>query len=236
MSLPVIGYPTYELELPSTKQVIKYRPFLVKEEKVLLLAQSSENIKDVIDAVKTVISSCIITDGVNIEELTTFDLEFLFLRIRAKSVNNIIKLTYRDLDDDKLYSVEVDLDEIEITLTENHTNKIEIDDKSGIIMKYPKADFSNTLSAADGELEVFFDIVKKCIEKVYVGDDLYLAKDYSDKEIDEFVSSLSVNTFEKIQQFFTTMPKIYHEVKYTNSLGTEKVIPLTNINDFFTLG
>jgi hypothetical protein len=103
-------------------------------------------------------------------------------------------------------------------------------------MKYPKADLSNAMRVTEGELDVFFDIVKNCIEKVYVGDKLYFAKDYSDEELEEFVTSLSVNTFNKIQEFFTTMPKLYHEIKYTNSLGTEKVIPLTNINDFFSLG
>jgi len=236
MSLPVISYPIHELNLPSTNQTIKFRPFLVKEEKILLLAQSSENMKEIIDAVKTVISNCILTEDVVIDDLTTFDLEYLFLKIRARSVNNIVSLTYRDLDDEKKYTVEVNLDEVEVIKDTTHTNKVEIDDNSGIIMKYPKADLSNAMRVTEGELDVFFDIVKNCIEKVYVGDKLYFAKDYSEEELEEFVTSLSVGTFNKIQEFFTTMPKLYHEIKYTNSLGTEKVIPLTNINDFFSLG
>ena len=236
MPLPIISFPTYEVNLPSNKKAIKYRPFLVKEEKILLIAQGSDDVKEIVNAVRQVISNCILTEGVNIEDLTTFDLEYLFIKIRAKSVNNIIELTYRDLEDDKKYTVEVNLDEVEVTYNDKHTNKIAINDTTGIIMKYPRADLSSVLQATNGELDMFFSIVKTCIDKVYEGDNLYKASEYSPEELDEFVSSLGVTTFKDIQEFFATMPKIYHEIKYTNSLGKEKVIPLTNITDFFTLG
>lgn len=236
MALPKINYPIFELTLPSNKQVIKYRPFLVKEEKILLTAQVSGEPQDVINSIRQVINNCILTDDLDIEKMTTFDLEYLFIKIRAKSVNNIIKLAYKDLDDERRYEVEVDLDQIEIQEDPNHTNKIEITKTSGLIMKYPSADLATSLKVLDGEMDMFFEVLQNCIESVYDQENVYSAKDYSSEELTEFLESLDVNTFKKIQEFFTTMPKLYYEVKYTNSLGKDKVIPLTTLNDFFTLG
>ena len=236
MSLPKLGYPIFELSLPSTKQSVRYRPFLVKEEKILLTAQASGEPADIIFAIRQVINNCILTEGIDIEALTTFDLEYLFIKIRAKSVNNVISLTYRDLEDDKRYDVEVDLDKIEMKEDPSHTNKIDIGNGLGIVMKYPKADLAATLKVVDGELDIFFEVFKGCIDHIYDSEQIYKASDYSAEDLDEFVQSLDVETFKKIQEFFTTMPKLYYEVKYTNSLGNEKTIPLTSLNDFFTLG
>jgi hypothetical protein len=236
MSLPKISYPIFELELPSTKQKIKYRPFLVKEEKILLTAQVSGEAEDVVNSIRQVINNCILSEGVNIDSLTTFDLEYLFIKIRSKSVNNIIKLAYRDLEDDKRYEVEVDLDEIKILEDPNHSNKVEITDSMGMIMKYPSADIASSLKILDGEMDIFFEVLKGCIESIYDSESVYKVSDYSSEELDEFVQSLDVNTFKKIQDFFATMPRLHYEVKYTNSLGNEKVIPLTTLNDFFSLG
>jgi hypothetical protein len=236
MSLPKISYPIFELELPSTKQKIKYRPFLVKEEKILLTAQVSGEAEDVVNSIRQVINNCILSEGVNIDSLTTFDLEYLFIKIRSKSVNNIIKLAYRDLEDDKRYEVEVDLDEIKILEDPNHTNKIAITDDMGMVMKYPSADIASSLKILDGEMDIFFEVLKGCIESIYDSESVYKVSDYSSEELDEFVQSLDVNTFKKIQDFFATMPRLHYEVKYTNSLGNEKVIPLTTLNDFFSLG
>lgn len=236
MSLPKLSYPIFELILPSTKQTIRYRPFLVKEEKILLTAQASGEPEDIILAIRQVINNCILTEGVDIEALTTFDLEYVFIKIRAKSVNNVITLTYRDLEDDKRYDVEVDLDKIEVREDPTHTNKIDIGNGLGIVMKYPMADLAATLKVVDGELDVFFEVFKGCIDYIYDADLIYKTSEYSAEDLDEFVQSLDVETFKKIQEFFTTMPKLYYEVKYINSLGHEKVIPLTTLNDFFTLG
>jgi hypothetical protein len=236
MSLPKLSHPIFELTLPSTKQTLKYRPFLVKEEKILLTAQSSGDAKDIILSIRQVINNCILTEGIDVEDLTTFDLEYLFIKIRAKSVNNIITLTYRDLDDDKKYEVEVDLDTIDVIEDPNHNNKVDLENGLQLLMKYPKADLASSLKIVDGELDIFFEVLKNCIDTIYQDDTAYKASDYSDEELDEFIQSLDVNAFKKIQEFFSTMPKLYHEIKYTNSLGKEKVIPLTNLNDFFTLG
>lgn len=236
MALPKISHPIFELTLPSTKQLIKYRPFLVKEEKILLTAQASEEPQDMINSIKQVINNCILTEGVDVDHLTTFDLEYLFIKIRAKSVNNIITLSYKDLEDDKKYDVEVDLDSIEVKEDSDHSNKIEISSTSGIIMGYPSASLAANINASEGEMDIFFDVLKGCIETIYDGDAVYKASESTPEELDEFIQSLDVNTFKKIQDFFTTMPKLYYEVKYTNSLGNEKVIPLTTLNDFFMLG
>lgn len=236
MALPKISYPIFELTLPSTKQVIKYRPFLVKEEKILLTAQVSGEPTDIVTSIRQVINNCILTEGVDIEKLTTFDLEYVFIKIRAKSVNNIVNLAYRDLEDEKRYEFEVDLDTIEIKEDPNHTNKVEIDSEHGLIMRYPSAEVAASIKMLDGELDTFFEVLKSCIESIYDKDNVYNVKDSTPEELDEFIQSLDVTTFKKIQDFFTTMPKLYYELKYTNSLGNEKVIPLTNLNDFFTLG
>jgi hypothetical protein len=236
MALPKISYPIFELTLPSTKQNIKYRPFLVKEEKILLTAQVSGESTDIVNSIRQVINNCILTEGVSIDSLTTFDLEYVFIKIRAKSVNNVVTLAYRDLEDEKRYEFEVDLDTIEIKEDPAHSKKIEIDSEKGLIMTYPSADVASAIKMMDGEMDVFFEILKGCIESVYDRENVYNVKDTPPEELDEFVQSLDVNTFKKIQDFFTTMPKLYYEIKYTNSLGKEKTIPLTTLNDFFTLG
>lgn len=236
MALPKIGYPIFELTLPSTKEIIKYRPFLVKEEKILLTSQSSGESSDIINAVKQVINNCIITEKVSVDSLTTFDLEYLFIKIRSKSVNNVINLTYRDLEDEKKYTVEIDLDEVEIKEDPTHASKFDIGNGYGLIMKYPRADLTNSLKFIDGEMDAFFEVLKNSIESVYDKDSVYKLSDSTPEEVDEFVQSLDTKAFKKIQDFFSTMPKLYYEVKYVNSIGKEKVIPLTSLNDFFTLG
>jgi hypothetical protein len=236
MPLPKISHPTFELKLPSTQEVIKYRPFLVKEEKLLLIAQASSEPVDIVNAIRQVIHNCILTKEVDVNNFTTFDLEYLFLKIRSKSVNNIITLTYKDLEDEQRYEVEINLDDIEIKETEGHTNRIPITVDTGMIMRYPKADLNNMLTEADEEMDVFFTILEYCIEKVYDNQDVYIFSETSEEERDEFIASLDVETFKKIQDFFATMPKLFYEAKYTNSLGKEKVIQLTTLNDFFTLG
>jgi len=236
MALPKIEYPTFELTLPSSKRKINYRPFLVKEEKLLLMAQSSEDSKEIVNSIRQVLNNCILTEGIEVDSLTTFDLEYLFVKIRAKSVNNMISLTYRDMEDDQRYTVEVDLDQIEIIEDPEHNNDIKINETTGIILRHPKADLSNLLKDTQNEMDVFFDILKYCIETVYQGSERFDFQDNTEEEKDEFISSLNVESFKQIQKYFSTMPKLHYEVKYTNSQGTERIITLTTLNDFFSLG
>jgi len=236
MALPKIGYPTFELILPSTKETVKYRPFLVKEEKILLTSQASGEANDIINAVKQVINNCILTDKINVDGLTTFDLEYLFIKIRAKSVNNVINLTYKDMEDDQKYVIEINLDEVEIKEDPNHVTKFDIGNGYGLVMKYPRADLTNSLKFVEGEMDAFFEVLKSSIESVYDAESVYKLSDNTPEEVDEFIQSLDTKAFKKIQDFYSTMPKLYYEVKYTNSLGNDKLIPLTSLTDFFTLG
>lgn len=236
MKLPKIEHPIFELTLPSNNKTIKFRPFLVKEEKILLTALQGEDSAEIINAIKQVIHNCIITEDVDVDELATIDLEYLFIKIRAKSVNNIIKLTYKDLEDSKTYDVEVNLDDVSIKTDKKHKNNISINDNLGIKLKYPKASITFDINNVDNEADLFFSIFRNCIDYIYDKDNHYLASDYTREQLDEFLQDLDVKTFKKVQEFFTTMPKLHYEVKYQNSFGKEKVITLSTLNDFFTLG
>jgi len=236
MALPKLLYPTFDLTLPSTKQEIKMRPFLVKEEKILLIAQQTEEPREVIGAIKQVINNCVITEGFDVDALTTFDLEYVFLKLRARSVNNIIKLTYRDNEDDKSYTLDCNLDEVQVIFDPEHTNFINVTDNITLRMKYPEARLMQSLDPSLSESDIFFELLSNCMDVIVQGNETYLVSEAPREEVDEFISTLDVGTFEKIQTFFKTMPKINHELVYVNSLGNNRTIVLDNLNDFFTLG
>jgi len=242
MALPKLSVPLFDEIVPSTKQVVKYRPFLVKEEKILLMAHSGGTRKEMINAIKQVINNCVVfADGkeFDIDDMALFDLEYLFIKIRAKSVDNVVKLNYIDHEDEKSYSFDVKLDEIQIQWNEKHTNKIKVNDEIGIIMKYPTPAITEKLT--NGEIENIKDaefshlLIKECIEKIYDKDQVYLAKEADPKELDEFIDSLTVKVFEDIKTFFDTLPKLHHKIEYTNSMGTAREIELATLDDFFTL-
>ncbi len=232
MSLPKIDQPLFEMTIPSTQKKVKFRPFLVKEEKILLVAQQSESDRDIIRAIKQVLNNCIV-DGINVDDLATFDLEYMFLKLRAKSVNNVVKLSYRDNEDDKVYDFEIDLDEIEIKKSEGITNKIQINDEVGIVMQYPSASITEELGEYESEVDLLMFFVKKSIAEIYDSESVYVVKEQSEEELDQFIDSLDVSTFEKIREFFEAMPRLYHALTYTNEMGNERVIELTNLKDFF---
>ena len=239
-SLPKIKSPLFQLTIPSNKQVVHFRPFLVKEEKILLIAQSSDSRKDMILALKQILNNCIISTGkqkFNVDALTLFDIEYIFLKIRSKSIDNIIKLSYEDSEDGKVYSFEVNLDLIEITTNPNHTNKIQINDDVGIIMKYPSADTVEELEAVaiSNPADMSTQLIISCIDKIFDTEEVYLIKDHTPEEINEFIDSIPSKAYEAIQEFFDTIPKLYHRIEYTNSKGTDRVIELSTLNDFFTL-
>lgn len=200
------------------------------------MAQSGNDTKEVIGTIKQVINNCILSEDVSVDELTSFDIEYIFIKLRSKSIGNIIELTYRDLEDDKKYDVTVDLENVEIVFNEKHDPKIEINKTTGLTLKYPSVESSVNALADEETSDAIFDLIGKSIESIYDENGVYNPKDYSDEEILEFVSSLSIEAFQKIQEFFTTMPKLHYEIKYTNSLGNEKTITLNTLNDFFTLG
>ena len=238
--LPKLKVPMFDVTIPSTGKDAKYRPYLVKEEKILLIAQSGGSKKEIINALKQVINNCIVLlDGssVDVDSLTVLDLEYLFLKIRSKSVDNVVTLKYLDHEDNKTYEFQVDLDTIEIKHNPNHSTKIKVTNAVGIILKYPTAATVEKLSEANLTDQQSTDImVRECIDKIYDEDGVYLAKESTVEELDEFINSMPIKSFEGIQEFFDSMPSLYHKIEYTNSKGTARVIELSTLDDFFTLG
>ena len=238
MPLPKIATPTYELELPSTGKTIQYRPFLVKEEKLLVLALESEDTKEITTAIKAVIKACIKTRGVKVEALPTFDIEYLFLNIRGKSVGE-------DLDvniicpDDKVTEVKVNisLDDIKCVKDENHTNKIKLDDNLMMELKYPSLDEfikTNFDMKEQNQMEQSFDLIAQCIDKVYTEEEVWATEDCSKKELNEFLESMNSAQFKEIETFFTTMPKLTHKFMVTNpKTKVESEVVLEGLASFF---
>jgi len=233
MSLPKIQYPIFELTLPSNKETVTYRPFTVKEEKLLLISQESEEQKERIRAMRQIVNNCCFNLSQDIGLLPSFDLEYCFLKIRSKSVGNIVELKYRDLTDNKIYNFEVDLDELEVTFNENHKTAIKINDDLGIIMKYPTVELLNSIKTDIEDPETVFEVIKKCVATIYDEDNTYDTKDYTNEEIAEFVESIPAKAFEDITEFFETIPVLKHELHYKDSDGTDKTITLQGIDDFF---
>ena len=220
MPLPKISTPTYELTLPSTGKPIQYRPFLVKEEKVLVIALESEDTKQITTAIKNVIKSCIQTRGVKVESLPTFDIEYLFLNIRGKSVGEVVEVNLVCPDDNETtVKAEINLDDIQVQKTEGHTNKIKIDNEIMMEMKYPSLDefIKNNFDMTGGsDMDQSFELIASCIDKIYTADEVWTAADCTKKEIREFLEQMNSSQFKEIENFYTTMPKLSHTLEITN--------------------
>ena len=222
MPLPKISTPTYELELPSTGKKIKYRPFLVREEKILILALESQDTKQITNSIKTILKSCISTRGIKVDSLPTFDIEYLFLNIRGKSVGEALDLIVTCPDDEETtVPVKIFIDEIEIQKDPKHSNDIKLDPNLTLRMKYPSLDqFIQTNfdfdATDDAGLNQSFDIISSCIDVVYSEEESWAASDCTKKELREWVEQLNTNQFKLIEEFFTSMPKLSHTVKIKN--------------------
>tara|TARA_Y100000590_G_scaffold177241_1_gene202424 strand:- start:1248 stop:1970 length:723 start_codon:yes stop_codon:yes gene_type:complete len=221
MPLPKISTPTYSMVLPSTEKEINYRPFLVKEEKLLVLALESEDTKQITNAIKAVIKACVLTKGIKVEALPTFDIEYLFLNIRGKSVGEDLEVNIICPDDDKTQvPVTIDLDDIQVQKTEGHTNKIKLDGNIMIEMKYPslnefiKSNFD--MEEGKNQMDQSFELIAQCIDKIYTEEEVWSTSDCTKKEMSEFLESMNSAQFKQIEQFFTTMPKLSHTVTVTN--------------------
>jgi hypothetical protein len=236
MPLPKIDTPIFEMTIPSQDKVVKFRPFLVKEEKILLIAQQSDSDRDIILAIKQILNNCILDSDFDVDSLATFDLEYMFLKLRARSVNNVIEVSYRDLEDDKVYTFEIDLDEVEIQKTETQSNKIKINDEIGMIMKYPSVQTINNIPENVTGTDVVEYLVRSCIDKIYDEDNVYIISEEPEEEVQAFIDNLDVETYDKIRQFFSDLPKMYHKIEYKNSIGNDRSIELTSLRDFFTWG
>ena len=240
MPLPKISTPSYELELPSTGKTIQYRPFLVKEEKLLVIALESEDIKQITNAIKAVIRACILTKGIKVDTLPTFDIEYLFLNIRGKSVGEDISVNLTCPDDNKTQvTVNINLDDIKVKKSEDHSNKIQLDKNLMMELKYPSLNefIKNNFDPNDtsrNPMEQSFDLVGSCIDKIYTEDEVWAASDCTKKEITDFLDSMNSNQFKEVEKFFESMPKLSHNIKVMNpNTKVESDIVLEGLASFF---
>jgi hypothetical protein len=231
MPLPKIDTLTFKLTIPSLQQEMTFRPFLVKEEKILLMGQQGNSAGDMIIAIKQVINNCCLEE-LNVEDLASFDLEYLFIKLRARSVDNMVKLRYKDNEDEKLYDFEINLDEIEVQFQADIDKKIQINDKIGMIMKYPNVNAAERLAGIDDQQELVSKLLLECIETIYDENNVYPVNEYTEEEITEFVDSIDARSFKKVEEFFENMPKLHHTIHYTNELGHERTISLNSVQDF----
>ena len=238
MPLPKIATPSYELVIPSSKKKIKFRPFLVKEEKILILAMESQDTKQIANAVKNVISSCINTRGIKVEKLSTFDIEYLFLNIRGKSVGEQIEVMVTCPDDRKTQVPSViNIDSIKVQIDKSHSRDIVLDDQYTLRMKYPSLDEfikNNFSNVGDINVDDTFDLIASCIEQVYSEEESFAASDCTKKELSQFLEQLNSSQFKEIEKFFDTMPKLSHTVKVINpNTQVESEIVIEGLQSFF---
>lgn len=240
MPLPTIATPTYELTLPSTGKKVKYRPFLVKEEKILILALESQEQSSITNAVKDVLKKCILTKGVKVDDLPTFDIEFVFLNIRAKSIGESIKIIVTCPDDGETQvPVTIYVDEITVKKPDGHTSDIKLDDTMTLRMKYPSLNqfIENNFEMAstpEETVENTFKVIADCMDTIFTAEDAWDAKDYSPKERLEFIEQLNSKQYKDVEKFFATMPKLSHSFEVENpNTGVKNTIVLEGLADFF---
>ena len=240
MPLPKIATPSYELELPSTGKTITYRPFLVKEEKLLVIALESEDTKQITNAIKAVIRACVLTKGIKVEALPTFDIEYLFLNIRGKSVGEDLDVKLICPDDNQTeVNVNINLDDIQVQKPEGHSNQIKLDNNLMMELKYPSLNefIKNNFDPNEvgtNAMEQSFDLIGSCINKIYNEDEVWIAADCSKKEINDFLDSMNSNQFKEVEKFFETMPKLSHKIKVKNpKTKVESDVVLEGLASFF---
>ena len=238
MPLPKIATPTYELVLPSTEETIQYRPFLVKEEKLLVIALESEDNKQITTAIKAVLKNCVLTKGIKVEKLPTFDIEFLFLNIRGKSVGEQLEVNIVCPDDETTQvTVDIDLDDIEVERNDDHTKQIKLDENLMMEMKYPSLDqfIKNNFDFNESnQMDQSFQLIASCIDKIYNEEEVWATADCTKKEVNEFLEQMNSGQFKQIETFFESMPKLKHTIKVTNpKTKVESDVVLEGLASFF---
>lgn len=233
MALPKIDVPTFELVLPSNNKKIKFRPFLVKEEKILLMAGESKNVEDISLALNQIIKNCAL-DELDVENLPSFDSEYIFLKLREKSVGELISVSVLDEEAQKRFDTDINLTEVQIKKTESHTNKIKLSEKLFVEMKYPTLSMILNIDTKKSDAENGINIMIKCLDKIYDSDSVYNAADYSKKELTEFIENLSQSMFSKLNKFFETMPSLSYNAEVTSPYTNNTIkLKLENFIDFF---
>ena len=236
MTLPKIDYPILNISIPPDKKQYMFRPMLVKEEKLLLMAKQSEEETDILQAIKQVVTNCCLDPTLDVDKLPLYALEYIFVQLRGNSIGNEIEVSYRDLEDNKSYSFTIELPKIEIKYPENVDKLIKITDKSGIVMKHPAASIydDKAFLKAEGE-ETFYKLVVRCIDQIYDADAVYEGKDFEEEAILEFLEFLDIPSFDKVRNFMSNMPTLYYKIEYTNAKKNKRTIELKSLSDFFTL-
>ena len=239
MPLPKVNTPTYELVLPSTGKKVKYRPFLVREEKILIMALETEDIKQITQAVVDILTECILTKGIKFENLSTFDIEYLFLNIRAKSVGETVEVNIICPDDNKTsVTVSIDIDSIKVKKNRKHKNIIKLDDNLSLKLKYPSLDQfigSNFESKDDQSISSTLKVITSCIDVIYTEEESWVGSDSTEKELEEFIDQLNTKQYQLIEEFFNTMPKLSHPVKVKNPITeVESTVVLEGLAAFFS--
>jgi len=232
MSLPKIQYPIHSIKLPSTKKLLNFRPYLVKEEKILLMAKESGETIDILRAIKQIVGNCCIDSKFNINDITTTDLSYLFLQIRAFSVDNKVNQTYKDKEDEKEYNFTIDLTKIEVKQDKEVDNNIKINKDITIVMKYPTTNMYDN-DSIDVNDTMNYDIITKCIDKIYNNNEIFDTKTHSRQEMVEFVENLTIKALESIMEFLNNAPRLEYIIEYKNSKGNDRNIVLNTLNDFF---
>ena len=232
MPLPKIDIPIFEMELPSTKKKIKYRPFTVKEEKILLVAQEANDPEQEILAARQVISNCIIDEDVS--KFAMFDLEYVLLVLRSRSVDNTITFQIKDPDTEESIQLVIDAENVKFMETETHTNKIELDGTYSLFLKYPTIEeFTSIVKMDDDDPLVNYFVMISCLDYIASEDEVHYFKDYENSDIDAFMDNLDGGVIKKIEHFFSTMPKLRHEMKYKNKEGKDKTFVIEGMRSFF---
>lgn len=232
--LPTLNVPTFETKLISLDKPVRYRPFTVKEEKILLIAEEGKEEKEILFAIRQILQNCLVTE-IDVNRLPLFDLEYLFLQIRSKSVTNVSTVKYRDLEDEEIREFEINFDQIKPTLDPNHTTEIKLQNDFIVTFKYPTIEMMSRLDIKKlDEIDTSLEMLAECLDKIIQGEDVYVAEHYTQEERMNFIESLSVPQFEKVlDQFLTSMPKMTYTINYTNSLGNEREIVLEGFRSFF---
>ena len=237
MPLPKISTPTYELVLPSSGRKIKYRPFLVKEEKILIIALESQDQKQIANSIKSILSNCILTRGTKVDKLSTFDIEYLFLNVRGKSVGEQIEVMVTCPDDEKTQvPMSINIDSIKVKKSKDHKTDIKLDDQYTLKMRYPSLNefIKTNFSADEMKVDDTFDLIASCIDQIYSEEESWTQEDCTKKEMVEFLEQLNSSQFKEIETFFETMPKLSHKVKVKNpNTGVESEIVLEGLQNFF---
>ena len=231
MSLPKIEHPLFNITIPSTGEKVKFRPFTVKEEKILLIAQQSDDSEQVVQSIKQIINNCV--QDIDVDKLAMFDLEFIILSLRSKSVNNIIDFSVVDPETEDRVNLSLNLDTVQVVYNDKHDKNIKIDEKSLFTMRYPSINELSKLIDDPQNEEVVFKALVNCVDKLFYGDQVYDMTSYSYEERSEFVESLDSNILSAMRVFFETMPKIRHEIEYKNSNGNKKTFVIEGLDNFF---